>query len=633
LFLLIGVLVVQAWLTLSLFGPEQPWDRLLDDQPIISGRHPLHLYHGTLGARSLLERGTLCCYDPGFQAGYPKTPVFDSGSRPAELFLLLAGGNYRPAAYKIGVAILCLLAPLIVALAGASAGLNRVSACLASALAVLVWWGDPCRSALEAGQIDLLLATLAAVAQVGLLIRFDRAPGPLTWIGILISGYLGWFAHPLFFALGLPLALIYYLTVGPRHRLIWHLALLVGLAGALLSNGFWLLEWVRSWWIQAPPPPEPQALMSRTLQSLWEATLWGQVDDRALGLFLGVLGLVGVICFNQARQRVTARLLGLSAAGFVLLAVAATVWPPLEHFSPSTLATPALLFLVIPAVHALRAAVRLLARWTGDVWVGAFIIAALLAGLVSAGYFLMPTFAARFMRPSPFSIGLGEERLAIAETLRQQTTNQGRILWEDLEETRADGGGSAPDKHWTPLLPLLTDRAFLGGLDPEAHIEHSYASFTEGVLANHPIAEWSDASLMDFCQRYNVGWVVCHSPNSAARFRNWSAAQGVSAWPVGGQVRGGWLFRIERTLSFALKGHARWLSADAERIVLADVVPENGEVVLSLHFHEGLRASPGRVLVQRERDKDRDPIEGDPIDFVRLRLAAPAVRLTLIWRR
>src|SRR6516165_8703456 len=117
---LVGLVLIiwQGWMTLTLFGPDHPWDRLLDDQPIISGRHPLHLYHGTLGARSLLERGTLCCYDPGFQAGYPKTPVFDSGSRPAELFLLLAGGNYRPAAYKIGVAILCLLAPLIVALAG-----------------------------------------------------------------------------------------------------------------------------------------------------------------------------------------------------------------------------------------------------------------------------------------------------------------------------------------------------------------------------------------------------------------------------------------------------------------------------------------------------------------------------------
>ena len=46
------------------------------------------------------------------------TPVFDGGSRPGELFLLLAGGSYRPAAYKIGFAALCLSVPLFLLIAG-----------------------------------------------------------------------------------------------------------------------------------------------------------------------------------------------------------------------------------------------------------------------------------------------------------------------------------------------------------------------------------------------------------------------------------------------------------------------------------------------------------------------------------
>jgi len=53
--------------------------------------------------------GRFCCYDPAFQAGYPKTPIFDNGSRPAELFLTIAGGGYRPRAYKIGLALTCVL--------------------------------------------------------------------------------------------------------------------------------------------------------------------------------------------------------------------------------------------------------------------------------------------------------------------------------------------------------------------------------------------------------------------------------------------------------------------------------------------------------------------------------------------
>src|SRR4051794_23811064 len=47
-FLLLGGLFAwQGWMTLALFGPvETAWERLLDDRPVVSGRHPLHLYHG-----------------------------------------------------------------------------------------------------------------------------------------------------------------------------------------------------------------------------------------------------------------------------------------------------------------------------------------------------------------------------------------------------------------------------------------------------------------------------------------------------------------------------------------------------------------------------------------------------------
>src|SRR5438132_13475872 len=122
----------QGWMTLTLFDRDHPWQRLLDDQPIVSGRHALHLYHGYLGAQALRERGTLCCYDPAFYAGYPKTPVFDSGSRPAELFLSLAGGQCKPGAYKIGLAVCCLLVPLVLAGAARGAGLGGGATCLAT---------------------------------------------------------------------------------------------------------------------------------------------------------------------------------------------------------------------------------------------------------------------------------------------------------------------------------------------------------------------------------------------------------------------------------------------------------------------------------------------------------------------
>src|SRR5262245_37861513 len=108
--LLLALCAWQAWMTLTLFGDDAVLDNLLDERPILSGRHAQHLYLGTVGAEALQSTGCGSCYDPAFQAGYPKTPISD-GARFAELFLFIAGDGYQPAAHKIGLALLCLLVP------------------------------------------------------------------------------------------------------------------------------------------------------------------------------------------------------------------------------------------------------------------------------------------------------------------------------------------------------------------------------------------------------------------------------------------------------------------------------------------------------------------------------------------
>jgi hypothetical protein len=213
-------------------------------------------------------------------------------------------------------------------------------------------------------------------------------------------------------------------------------------------------------------------------------------------------------------------------------------------------------------------------------------------------------------------LGLSRDRQSVVTTLATRTTPEARILWEDR---------TAPGSCWTALLPLLTERAFLGGLDPDAAMEHSYARFVEQRLAGRPIAEWSDANLEEFCGRYNVGWAVCWTPAALERFRKWGLAEPVAPLTEEGQT--GWLFALKRPRSFVLKGHARWISADCRHIALSDVVPEDGKVVLSLHFLEGLQVSPGRVRVEKEPD----PL--DPIPFVRLRMPGPVTRVTLTWRK
>src|SRR5262249_28809400 len=137
------------------------------------------------------------------------------------------------------------------------------------------------------------------------------------------------------------------------------------------------------------------------------------------------------------------------------------------------------------------------------------------------------------------------------------------------------------------------------------------------------LSEWSDDQLADYCKRYNVGWIVCSTPASVARFKAFRDATPPSCLDGEGS---NWLFGVRRERrSFVLAGQAEWLSADCQRIALGNVVPQDNEVVLSLHYQAGLRALPRQVQIERKQDGH------DPIPFVRLRLPGPMTCVTLSW--
>lgn len=617
----------QGWLTATLFGPGSPWDRLTNDQPIVSGRHALHLYHGYLGAQAFAEDGSLCAYDPAFQAGYPVSPVFDSGSRPAQLFLVLTGGSFRPAAYKIGLALGCLALPGFLFLAARGAGAGVGAATLATALGIGIAWSTPGQQRLQDGDFDLWLAGLAAILQLGLLVQFHRVPGIGVWSLISLAGILGWFGHPLLFLALLPLILIYYLSTGTKHPWPWHIALGLALVAGPVANAFWLIDWFSFGWIRASLPAAIPFVSHRTLRTLAGSSLWGNGPERWLADFVLGLGAVGCAVWNQRGQRVAARLFGLGGLGALGLAVGGLAWEPLEHLGCHRLWTLALWFAAIPAGDVVVRGAAGLLGWLGHLnwwWrtgivttFGLCLAAGGLRGrevmdrLPSAQEFAV--LGEHCVRATPLEIGIPTRSQEFLAQLTAQTSTEARILWEDLAE-----GDHEPA--WTPLLPILTGRMFLGGLEPRASIEHGFASLVDQKLAGRPLAEWTDEELAEFCRQYNVGWVVCRSSRAQARFQAWPAAEKASPAIEGYAT----LYRLPHG-SFTLRGQARLLHADSRQLVLADVVPEDGKVVLSFHYQSGLRAAPNRVRLEREPDTR------DPIPFLRLHLSGPATRVTIRW--
>jgi len=606
----LGLFVWHGWLTLTLFGTDEPWLVILDDRPLTAGKHPLHLYHGSLGARSFLHNGDLCCYDPAFQAGYPKTPVYDSGSRPAELFLTLSAGKQPARAYKLGLAASCLLLPVSIAIAITGLGFNRRTMFLTTLLSLFIWWGDACQRLLIEGDLDLVLAAMMLVAQMGLLVRFDQRPGVLIWIGLTITGFLAWFAQPLCAVLLLPLFLLYFLHTGPRHSFLWHLALFSGLCLAVACNIFWLNDWLRYWWLRAPPVAGEWLVDHRTPRTLWESPLWGSPFDRGLTLFLLALAITGTILCYRNGQRATVRLLGLGTLGLFGLALGGLMNDMLARLQTPLLLLPALLLAAPLAAHAIEHGWQLTTRKLGF-WMTC-VVALPLGPLVYLLVQVCPECATRSESAQPLTCGWRDSQQEIVTAIRTHTTTEGRILWEATTEAGT----------WTALLPWLTGRSYIGGIDPNNSIEPSACQLRSGSLMGRAIGEWSDDELENYCRRYNIGWVAAWKPETIARLKRWRLA--ATTCDLLGEQRGV-LYTIDRRLTFVLKGKARTFKADVGTVTLCDVIPEDGEIVLSLHYQAKITASPSRVRVEREIDSQ------DPIPLIRLRVDGPVARITLTF--
>jgi hypothetical protein len=599
--IVVVLLAAQGWLTLRLFTSDDSFNSLLDDRPILTGRHPLHYYHGMLGARTWLEQGTSCCFDPAYQAGYPKTPVFDGGSRPAEFFEII--GGQRPAAYKIGLAIGSLLVPLAFIAMARGINMSPATSCLGGLLGAIVWWSEPCQALLYLGDVDLLLGGLCVLLHVTWFVRFERTPSLDSWFLMTLFAAMAWYAQPLLVVGFLPFLLLYYLWVATRQGPIWHLAVVAAVLVAFGVNANWLIDWAKNLWLYLPcgglvPPPAP---LWPTLAKEWTSLL----PKGPLPLGVAAIGLAGLLLMLRT-NRSAAWLLGVGALEYVAFACAGKSWPVLTDFGSEKALILGLWCLVLPAAALLSAVGTKLGeasgwRLLGPVWV--------LAGLAAVVWGCQ--LPQQWLDRPPLEIGLDPEREEVVRALVDNTTPDARILWEDRS-----------GHTWTALLATLTERPYLGGLDPDGRLEHMYARLANDKLGNKPLADWSDLALLEFCERYNVGWVVCWSPDSVRRFRSLAFAKPIMELNDRGH---GTLFRLDRKPSYILKGSGRWTLADSHRIALSDVVPEDGEVVLSIHYQSGMRISPGYIQIERDIDLD------DPIPFIRLRVPAPVSRISIVW--
>jgi hypothetical protein len=325
------------------------------------------------------------------------------------------------------------------------------------------------------------------------------------------------------------------------------------------------------------------------------------------------LGGLGLAAMFRAGLRTASATLLLTAGWALLIARLGGTWPTLQVVAADRVAPAVVAVLVTPAAY-------LLAKWWAGATAGPVAVAAVVAlpavlgwsrSLGEAGQVVLGLDA----RPLP--LGITREQDEFVTALRLHTTADARILLEDFD-------GHPAGWNWTAVLPALTDRAFLGGLDPDACVEHSFCGMRAGKLNGRPFADWTPDERERFARRYNVGWVACRTPAAVEFWKSDPTAKEVGRFADGGDVV---LFELRRPRTFVLSGSATVERLDRRGVVLTDVTPDptTGEVLLSLHHQPGFRTTPTVVWA----DPDKDPF--DPIPMLKLRLPGPVSRVALTW--
>jgi len=467
----------------------------------------------------------------------------------------------------------------------------------------MIWWAGPVQAMVLAGSVDILLAGLAGLVYLGGLARYSAVPGPAAWWTAAAAAAVGWYAQPVVWLGLLPIGIGHYLVAAPRHGFAWHFGRLGILAAGLLPNLWWLVQWGKFWWLRTPSIDDFTCLprASGVLSSLddYPALLGWSVS----GWTITALGVPGSAIL--ARSGKSAAALGLFAAAVcaILLAKYGRAAPTLQLLHADRAVWFAVALFALPAAG-------LLSEWWKRTPAE--------AGLMLAGSALPLILGfTGTLQARPLLLGLSPEQRALVQALRTETTVDARILWEDPDPSRLGW-------NWSALLPTLTDRSFVGGLDGAACIDHAFCGMRYGQLNSKPFRNWTNAGRTEFVDRYNIGWVVTRTAAAATWWASDPTAKELARFADGAETLV--LFRLDRKPSYFLRGSGTVERVDRIKIVLTDVVPdEHNEVVVSFHHQAGLRVAP--LFLRTEQDKDA----ADPVPMLKLKLNGPTTRIVLAW--
>jgi len=565
-------------------------------------------YYWSFAARRFFETsGRIWGFDPYYMAGYPLDFIFNS-SLPVQLSNIIFKWLPIGTVIKWFFLLSFMAVPLNFYFALKNFGIKSGAALAAAALGVSYFWlGEDAlfgNWGMISGALLLNLFLLTASA----LFRFLKSGGRKSFAMFALLLALSILIHKTSLVLvGLPAAALV-LVFARRMRGRARIGLLAAIVFALLVNGFWLMPMVHFLPNKIEDPATTFFQNTDLLRFLKDLVPWPFP-----GVALGRLAIIIPALFGMIRMRGKSesrdlyKFTALAAAGFFIFVYFGSLLPPLRNLQPYRYLT-ALLFLLTPAAGA---GLEGLAEFAGR---RAQTLARALPALFFAlllGLQFTPSFR-MFYLVTPLTSQWPGKVTELRKWLEQNTDQNARIMIEDINKWEGRVAPYGPSR-FVGLLPALLPRQLIGGPLPNAFIRHHYASFYDGRFLNRPIQDYDDRELLEKMDLYNLRWAVAWSPEAKARLNNFSYARKAASFD---DLE---VFEISRRPDWFLQG-AGVLRADYDRIELMNLKPENGIVVLKMHWLDGFKANPGCEIYRHEAG-------GDPIGFIGLKNPASEVVL------
>jgi len=587
----------------------QPAD-ILSSSPVYSDDYALHLSQCLTSKRFLASWGRCWGYDPYFLAGYPSGALANADNKAWELFFFLLSPLLGLFAFKLYLILFLLLYPLFLYAAARNFNLDRGPSLIASVLGMLFFHLSLPIEFVSWGMLSYVFMVYFSIYLLSLFYKLFESFTVKRYCILCLLTAFSLLMHILApIHLFIPIAL-FYAGNAPRLSFKQHAAMAGMALFVLVVNSYWLVP-VAQFFNDKTVRPENYefTLQIKNLFEPIKVYLFQQpglmhrklpaLNSSFMDVLLLVLSLYGLYSWWKGKK--FNQCLAFAAGGLFVFIIAyygsrTHFFPPLQ---PQRFTLALNLLLIIPASAGFYLLARTLLQ--GKPAAAKLCAACLLLVLLvaPAGKLLRTIYTCNLYRlrcavPAPF--------VTLTAYFNDHTSRAGRILIEDSEfDTLHQFFGS----HYTALLPEYAQREYLCGPRPLYPILHSYASFTAGTLFERKLETFSPADLKRYFDGYNVCWIAAWRKESKQFFDKFPGYMVRRA-----DIENFTVYEVTRTPTFFLKG-AGTVRADYNRLELSDIVPEQGEIIISYHWMKFFKTIPQARIKRAEA-------LGDPVGFIKI---------------